>query len=464
MAQVTVQSGGYVSVPGSGTDVVALQTQIATALNSAAGTAGVNFYTASLTGGGAAPTPPGAATVTEAYITNGTGGQAYTVGSAYQYVVVNQSGGGADTITLAPNQDVISGTVGGHFVGVGADTVALGGGNNVFSATLFGAFPQADYVVGGSGNDTIFDANGGTLDGGGGTNLLGSYSTAGAVQFISSGVNDTVVAFTSSTGSATVDASGTRSLIFGDPVDTGTLLVQDTGSNDTVVGGAGSSTISAGGSNLLVGGGAGNMLFLGGAGSATVLGHAGENQTVDGGSGHILYSDLGASATINGGSAAVTVFGGASGSVTYNSSIGGVVFQALSGNETLNASGSSTGNLIAAANSLLGNPQGTGADSLVGGSGNDTFFGGNGSATMTGGSGSNTFAFFKFLGTGNDVITDYTSSDSVFMTGYGSNQGAAIASSTSSGSNTTVTLSDNTTIKFLGVSSINTLQGHLFFG
>ena len=471
MAQVTVQSGGYVTIAdaAAGSAAATLQSAIATAINTAVGLNGPVF-TATVSGATAVPSPTG--TQNEVLITDTTGGQSYTVSSAYQYVLYDASAS-TDTVNLAPGLEVLSGTVGGHFVGSGGETVALGGGNNFFASTVTGPYVNADYVAAGAGNDTIVDNNGGTLIGGGGSNLIISGSQAGAVDIISSGSHDTVWAMSSVVSAkspfsglytgATVHSSGSNALIFGNFVETSSLLVQDTGTNDTVVAGIGPATVSAGGTGLLVGAGSGNLVFHGGAGSATVFGQAGANQTIDGGSGHVLFSDLGGNATVNGGATQMTVFGGPGGDVTFNgaSNGGGVMYQALSGNETLNASGSSTGNVIAAGNLLFGTNSG-GADSLVGGAGNDTFFGGNASATMTGGAGDNVFAFFKFLGTGTDVITDFNSNDSVFASGYGDQAATLIQNAVTANGSTSVTLSDGTKITFTGMSSSSALTGHLF--
>jgi hypothetical protein len=60
------------------------------------------------------------------------------------------------------------------------------------------------------------------------------------------------------------------------------------------------------------------------------------------------------------------------------------------------------------------------------------------------------------------MITDFTTNDTVFFTGYGANQATtALSNAVSSAGNTTVTLSDNTQITFLGIASASVLQGHV---
>ena len=507
MAQVTVQSGGYVSVPGSGTDVVALQTQIATALNSAAGTAGVNFYTASLTGGGSAPVPPVAATVTEAYITGGTGNNSYNIGSAYQYVVVNQTGAANDTVTLAAGQDVISGTIGSVFVGAGNDTVALGGGNNVYQSSGVNGFLLSDYVVGGSGNDTLSEANGGTLDGGGGTNLLVADSTAGNVTFISSGARDTIgagaainvvtltaaafgadvfggAATTSltvsdfgtgdtiagiSAGSVAATLAGSGGMLYGGTANTLSVLangVGDTvsgqsaasmtvtiaGGADVVAAGSGAATVLASGNAAgQIIGGSGSLLFLGGAGTSTVRAGTGTNSIV-GGSGGLVVAAVSGTTSVTSGTGVVTLFGGAGSDVTFRSNAAGLLYVAGSGNETLDASGSS-GN-----DSLYGGAA-SGANLLMkAGSGNDTFIGGAGNNTLVGGSGHDLFAFFSVNGGGQDSLGTLTSSDTIALIGYSLTDAANMAlvsSSASSGSSVSYKLSDGTQISFLAGSGVH---------
>ena len=471
MAQVTVQSGGYVTIPGSGALNVTLQNQIASAILAAATTPGAHLFTATVPAspGPSVPAVPGSTTVAEALITDA-GGNNYSFNSSYGYILDNATG--IDTITVAPGTGIISGTVGGVFNLVGGDTVALGGGNNLVQSASVASFPQPDYVAAGGGNDTITEAIGGTIAGGGGTNVLSGSSTAGSLLIISSGSGDTVNALSAS--GVTVQSSGSNTTINSDSVDAGSsLYVQDTGSNTTLYGGnLGPETISAQGTNLVAAAGQGNLLFLGGAGAVSLFGASGTAESIVGGSGNILYSDLGANASVTGGSGQFVGFGGAGGTITYSStsSIGGATLVALGGSETLSAAASSVGVELVGADTMFGVPQPTN-DVLVGGSGSDTFIGGNGNATMTGGGGKgDLFVFFKTatvnsvaysVGGGSTLITDFNSADTIFAAGYGASAAAAaINAATVAGGNTTITLADNTKITFAGVSSASTLNGH----
>jgi Ca2+-binding RTX toxin-like protein len=102
---------------------------------------------------------------------------------------------------------------------------------------------------------------------------------------------------------------------------------------------------------------------------------------------------------------------------------------------------------------------------LIGGSGNDDLAAGNGADTLTGGSGSNEFVFYQPVINGSaphDTITDFNASDVAYLVGYSSNEASQdLVSAVSSGGNTTLTLSDNTQITFLDVSSASALRGHV---
>jgi Ca2+-binding RTX toxin-like protein len=102
---------------------------------------------------------------------------------------------------------------------------------------------------------------------------------------------------------------------------------------------------------------------------------------------------------------------------------------------------------------------------MIGGVGSDTLAAGAGMDTLTGNGGNNLFLFNKAVIAGNaptDIVTDFTSSNnSVLLAGYGAGAAdAALTSATSSGGNTTLTLSDNTKITFLNASVAN-LTGHI---
>ena len=196
--------------------------------------------------------------------------------------------------------------------------------------------------------------------------------------------------------------------------------------NSTVVSGTGAETIFGASGSLVQGDGSAGILFVGGAGGATVFGST-------------------ASVT--------TIFGGPGSAITFqNNGAPGAIMAAYAGNETL-SSALSTSN-----NSLAG---GSGNASLLGGAGNDVFWSGTGSNTLTGGAGSDNFSFIKGASGGADVITDFSSSDNVWLAGYGSTAAAtAISNATVSGGSSTIQLSDSTRITFLNVTNLSTTNIH----
>ena len=183
-----------------------------------------------------------------------------------------------------------------------------------------------------------------------------------------------------------------------------------------------------------------------------VLGGTGP-ETITAGAGGVVFSvNTDNNAVVNG-SGPATIFGGPGTSVTLAGGSSTVTdfLIAAAGNETLNAASSSANDFFA---------MGSGTPSLssavmVGGAGNDTMISGAGpgSSTMTGGAGSNVFAFFhQTVGPGGltDVVTDFTSTDSVIIAGYSSTSSAAslLANAVVAGGNVTLKLSDNTLITF----------------
>lgn len=130
------------------------------------------------------------------------------------------------------------------------------------------------------------------------------------------------------------------------------------------------------------------------------------------------------------------------------------LFVANAGNETLDGSNSVYG--IHAFGNVVGT---SGTQTFIGGTGSDTLVAGVGDATMTGGSGAmNYFAFRDGIAGGNYTITDFGSAagNIVGLLNYTqSDLTNALSTATTSGNNTTIKLSDNTTITFDNVTSLN---------
>jgi Ca2+-binding RTX toxin-like protein len=228
-------------------------------------------------------------------------------------------------------------------------------------------------------------------------------------------------------GNDTVDLAGSGSVVGGTgnnlfSITGGSDAIASYGANDTIDASAGNVTLSTFGANPDVSGGTGNLVYLGGAaGAPTITGATGGGME--------------------------TLFGGAGQNITYldnpaGATKGSAILAAGSGNETLNAGGSSTGVQLAA---------GSGSVDMVGSTGPDTFYGGSGFATMTGNGGTDLFVFGNTAGHtgGTDIITDFNSSDTFLLSGYGANAAAtAFADATYTGGNSVVTLTDGTTITF----------------
>jgi Ca2+-binding RTX toxin-like protein len=232
--------------------------------------------------------------------------------------------------------------------------------------------------------------------------------------------------------------------------------------------GNGNDTVSADGSGTVTGGDGNTIYFvnspggenqvnshgntdtiMAGQGAVTVNSY-GADPLIVGGSGSLVYQgDAPGNATFTGGTGRETLYGSAGQNLTYtdgaNTTARVNILDAGAGNETLNAGSAKYGMVLAA---------GGGSVEIIGSQGNDIFFGGAGVATMTGNGGFDAFVFGNTPGHigGTDIITDFGSNDNFVVAGYGANAArTALDAATVSGGNTTVRLSDNTSITFLGV-------------
>jgi Ca2+-binding RTX toxin-like protein len=417
----------------TGTSLTLAQ-QLAATLNALAAKGGSALTVSSITGGGSPAAVPSGSTG-ELIIAGSVGG-GVPIPSSYSYVVNVDS----SPVTIgAANQSIISGTVGGTFYDSGNATVAAGAGNNQLLLSGTGYFGAVD----GGGNDTIFASGSGTISGSNGANILSAGSTSTSSNMVySQGAGDFVAA---QGGAVTVAASGTSTGILGSGANS--LTVFNTGTGTTISGGTANSTVVNSGS----------MVFIGASAGSTIYGSTGGTQTVFGGSGLLTYFTGASQGTVVGGTVAPTLIGGAGGSVVYTGNAVGATFLAGSGNESINASLSTKANL------LVGGTDSTGSNYMAAGSANDTLFGGAGAGSLFGGAGSDTFAFFKSVTTGqSDYVFNFSSTDSMFLVGYGASQAAtALANASSTGGSTTLTLTDNTKITFVGVGSASSLGGHI---
>ena len=118
-----------------------------------------------------------------------------------------------------------------------------------------------------------------------------------------------------------------------------------------------------------------------------------------------------------------------------------------------------------AGNETLSGAFGSGADSyfgsagstqMIGGIGSSTFVAVTGAATVTAGFGGNLFTFINSQAGGTERILDFTSGpDQVDLQGYGKDEVAnALKSQHVVSGADIVTLSDNTTISFVGIANV----------
>jgi hypothetical protein len=385
----------------------------------------------------------------------------FTIADSPYNVVMGQGfetviAGGTGTVTGGPGTDFIdvTGAFNTVFAGSGTTTVdtasfkseAVGGSASVLSVNDTGFL---DTVAASTGTTNVTAA---------GSSLL-TFGNTGSLNVLDEGIRDTV-AFGSGGGTFTATSSSTDALVFAGvgsvSVDAGNSL------NDTIIGGTGALTVSAGSaSGLVVFGPVGGtgMDFIGGSGSATVVGQAGSD-TVAGGSGPLdIFTGPNETLSASGGSGGTTLFGASGADMNYTGSAGSLLFVAGVGNDTLNASGSSTDNTYWAA---IGTPAG---NSLTGGSGDNTFAAGTGPDTFSGGAADNAYVFISsILGSSaqTDVISNFLTGTSSLVLSGGVSTVSASTGGSGAGAFTTLTLSDNTQITFLGVSSTSQLTGHVF--
>ena len=299
----------------------------------------------------------------------------------------------------------------------------------------------------------------------------GSYTVPTGYQALFLGGTTDATLSDGSVGNAILVAnSGNDQLYANTPND---VLVAGSGNDtlfggsfaNTVVGGAGAATVFAGSGAMRVIRGSGPLTFVGGAGTATVTGGTGA-ETITAGPGGLVYlAAASGHATVNSGTGSVTMFGAAGSSTNLTGSSGNPDYMvAGDGNETLNASASSSSNWLSVSTAVTSPSTVT----MIGGSGSDTLIGGSaaGSTIMTGGDGADAFVFFKqAAGNARDIITDFNANDSVFIEGYGPGSASALQNAAVVGAGgLTLTLSDNTTITFSNLTSAQSLDGKIQYG
>lgn len=380
----------------------------------------------------------GAGGTTSGSIGLGAGGAAITLEGANNKI---SAGSGATSVLDLGNNDNIGGSTGALAItqaGSGGQVFAGSGG---ITAVMSGnnAAIHGSTTAGNAGNiaATLSGSNDAVGTGKGSTSLFITGNDAvinsgtGPVNIVQSGGSGLLVNMNAGQPAATIALENT----------TGATINGNTGFLSIIVSGAGTDTInlSSGASNIT-------------AGDTSVL-------DVNGGSGSITFIAGSGNSSVIGGAGGATLFGGAGGDLTYQSgstSNSPLFYIAGGGNETLNASASVTND------SLSGGTVAGSTVSIAGGNGADTYSAGAGTDSFAAGTGANVFLFTKAVINGNapqDVITGWQNADNVVLSGYGTIDQAVTGTSSSSG-NTTITLNDGTTIKFIGVGSAFDLGGH----
>jgi hypothetical protein len=404
----------------------------ATAFQNALLAEGQTLTAVDLTSGGTESTMAGALNE----ITSGGTLSTFTLSTGDQYTVVDT--GSSVTLTgSAAGGDSVLGGGSLFYVAVGDNNmVTFADGANVYQ----GDSSSGDVITGGSGYDAINAGTGSnnTVFSGSGhdTIFLGDTGPGGDIAFLGDG-QSTVI----STGLAdTIAAEAPGQLIFiqGPATASDLITIQpdsvgDLG-NDTIVLGSASVSIfdSVGGNQIY--GGSGNLTFIGGDGTSPVA------DTIVGGTGPVsIFAENGDSITL----------------ANDTTSLGDI-FVAGSGNETLDG-GYANGGFAFFGDTVTADT--AVSTSVIGGSGTNYFSTGVGNETLDGGSGVNIFNIVDGLTAGAITINDFSAADSVSFAGDTQDQINTILDNASvSGGNLVLTLTDNTTVTFVGVTS---LTGHI---
>lgn len=316
------------------------------------------------------------------------------------------AGNGDDFIGLpsGPGNYVVAGS--GHDTIVGGD-----GGNTIFGgsgdSTILGG-AGSDYIDTGSGNDLVADSgNGDTVIGGGGNDTIALSSTGTGNNYVDGGAGSDVIF--GSGGSDTLIAGSGNSTILGGK---GTESIVGGSGNDWLQGGTGNDTIEAAGSGN-------DTLVADPNSSATtyLYGGTGTDSIVGGGGTNVLYAGDGGTSA-----APTTVLGGA-GNTTIYGGLGVDAIQGGTGSTVIYAGDGGTSAAPTAVVAGAGNTTiygGLGVDAIEGGSGTDVLYAGDGGddnnpTTVIAGSGTETL----YGGAGADVLEDTTGGADQLFAGSG---------------------------------------------
>ena len=374
-------------------------------------------------------------TITSPYNLSQTG--EYTLALVGSATTINGASFGHDTIVAGGAVTFMESSTGLPAAG-GHDNVSFIAGDNVF----IGNAAAGDTVTGGAGYDTINTGTGATTVFSGAGHTLINLNDTSSVP----GSGD--IAFLGD-GTATVNANGLADTVVAAAPGQTIFAIGPATANDTIVIGSADSP-GVGGSDTLVLGAAsvsvfdsvgGNSIF-GGAGSLTFVGQTNTS----------VISD-----SIVAGSGATGIWGANNDNIVFagTSTSGSITAVAGVGNETLNGANAGSFNFFGSTDTTNAASTNT---TIVGGSGSDYYSTGVGNEVFVAGQGTDVFGLNTIAGSaGADHITiyDFSAADSVSFVGQ--DQNAALNTGTVANNNLTITLSDNTTVTFVGVTS---LTGH----
>ncbi len=392
----------------------------------------------------------------------------------------NSNFGVGDTVVLSDGYQALYDNVNGATTVIGATT----GVNAIFEGTSGNA---ATFIDNG-GNNTVTFVNGDNQYIGDTTSSAGNdiIVTGAGRDTVNTGYGLSTV--DSGTGNAIINLNDTAPAAAGTfnafvYLDDGQNTVNANGIQDQVVATAPGQVIDGGNqaadftSVVLLPGGSGyadgNDIVNGNAGTVAVFDQSGNNSIFAGAGQLEFIGGANVAASIVGGTGPLYIFGGSGDTIAVATLANGGTTDIVAGtgNETLNAGYALTGVNFYADNTA-DSTAAAGISTLMTGSiGNDTFVSGAGSETMYGGAGQNTFLIDATTdGVGGTItLADFGagSDNLVGFLGYTQSeiQTALDGATTVIGSmgevDTVITLSDKTTVTFVGVSS---LSGHIFGG
>jgi Ca2+-binding RTX toxin-like protein len=338
-------------------------------------------------------------------ITGGAGADTLTIGSSATLgdgAFANKSS--IELLQLTENASV---SLDGNAYASGTRTVV--GGTGDVRIALGASETRSLFIDGGAAASTYFSVASGA-QAAGLESLVGASNGSSTLSVGEGAVADS--AFGHATNIAVLQLNGSSSLSLNTAANKIASML-------TVIGGAGSSTISQGADEI-------NALRLDGrAGSSNlfVIAQAGQvsNDTIYGGSG---TSTLGISTADNllddnlanvRGIDVLTLAGGSSADLGANLDLAGIstIVAGSGASSTISAAGS-------AANLVIDGSRGSSANVLTAGAGNDTLIAGSSADTLTGGAGADLFVLGSGTGDNAVRITDFTvGTDALQLTNYG---------------------------------------------